>query len=115
MSKKEEHIDYSNLPDDLVSPERTYDPRPEIGHDGKEFERTFKVGHPVPGGSPEETRKLFEEAFDNDSKVFFEVMQELDVIEEFITLRLTLVRSKPAGELYGALQEWVEEKRKERL
>jgi hypothetical protein len=108
-SKKDEHIDYSNLPDDLVVEPRRIDMRPTPGHDGHEMDRRFKPGTTI--GSAEEVSNQFGMAADEDSKVFFEVMDVLDALEGWVTRKAINARSKPTRDLLYDLQDWVERNR----
>lgn len=111
MAKNEKHIDYSNLPDDLVAEPKRVDMRPKPGQDGHEFDRVFQPGKSFE--SAQIAGEQFEKACENDSKVFFEVMGLLDGIEGWVTRKAIDVRSKPARDLLYDLQDWVEQSRED--
>ena len=91
MSKKDEHIDYSNLPDDLVAKPKHFDMSPEPGQDGREFDRLFQPGSTFK--SAEELSEQFRMAVEKDSNVFIEVMDLLDALQGWVTRKAIDARS----------------------
>ena len=111
MAKKDEHIDYSNLPSDLVTEREKYDPRPQPGDDGKEVERLFSKDKPGTAADMDEHHRMFTDACKKDFKVHAEVDDELEKLEGFLVSRATHVRSKPAAEMIRELQDWIDARR----
>jgi len=108
-STKDEHIDYSNLPDDLVPKRRYIDMRPQPGHDGHEMDRRFKPGTIFESAA--EASNQLQVAAEEDSKVLCEVVDNLDALEGWVTRKAINARSKPARDLLYDLQDWVERNR----